>query len=275
MSDKKGKMNKKEVLKIIGITAVTVILVCMLISAFLMGALGGVGPFSFVKEMRLEKMEGNAEQYHLEETAVLEDSPLEGKNLCFLGSSVTEGASSLHVSFADYIAKRNSCDYVKEAVGGTTLVDNGENSYIQRMLGNISTDEEFDAFICQLSTNDAQKDFPLGDISKSKDQNDFDTSTIIGAMEYIISYAQETWDCPVVFYTGTKFDSGLYAEMVDSLYELQDKWGIYVIDLWNGLDTEIEEYDLYMADHIHPTQAGYLEWWTPFMEEQLYEICAD
>ena len=24
-----------------------------------------------------------------------------------------------------------------------------------------------------------------------------------------------------------------------------------------------------MANGIHPTQAGYLEWWTPFMEDYL------
>ena len=27
-----------------------------------------------------------------------------------------------------------------------------------------------------------------------------------------------------------------------------------------------------MADEIHPTKAGYLEWWTPKMEEFLYQF---
>jgi hypothetical protein len=31
-----------------------------------------------------------------------------------------------------------------------------------------------------------------------------------------------------------------------------------------------EQHTLYMADHIHPTRAGYLEWWTPYMEPVLY-----
>ena len=140
------------------------------------------------------------------------------------------------------------------------------------MVNNIDPSENFDMFICQLSTNDATQDLTLGEISTGKTLEDFDTSTIIGAMEYIICYAQQTWNCPVVFYTGTKFDNELYSQMVESLYELQEKWGIGIIDLWDGLDVNIENYDLYMADEIHPTQAGYLEWWTPFMEEQLYEI---
>ena len=75
------------------------------------------------------------------------------------------------------------------------------------------------------------------------------------------------------FYTGTKYDSKQYQQMVDVLFELQDKYGIGVIDLWNDEemnDVSEKEYEVYMADPVHPTQAGYLEWWTPKMEEYLY-----
>ena len=52
------------------------------------------------------------------------------------------------------------------------------------------------------------------------------------------------------------------------------KYGIGVTDLgmtrrWNA-DVSEKEYEVYMADPVHPTQAGYLEWWTPKMEEYLY-----
>ena len=33
-----------------------------------------------------------------------------------------------------------------------------------------------------------------------------------------------------------------------------------------------EQKSLYMADSIHPTQAGYLEWWTPVFENKLKEV---
>lgn len=101
------------------------------------------------------------------------------------------------------------------------------------MKNNIGTDEKFDAFVCQLSTNDASKEMPMGEISSSENLEDFDTQTITGAMEYIIVYAKQTWNCPVIFYTGTKYDSKQYQQMVDVLFELQDKYGIGVIDLWN------------------------------------------
>lgn len=214
----------------------------------------------------------------MENVETLDDSPLKGKKICYLGSSVTVGAHSLNVSFADYISKRNDCVGVKEAVSGTTLVDNGKNSYIQRMKNNISKEEAFDLFICQLSTNDASKKKPLGEISDSKNLDDFDTETVIGAMEYIIVYAEQTWDCPVVFYTGTKYDSAQYQQMVDALLKLKEKYGIGVIDLWDDADMNAvsdEDYKLYMSDHIHPTQAGYLEWWTPKMEEYLYDLIGE
>lgn len=98
-------------------------------------------------------------------------------------------------------------------------------------------------------------------------------STVTGAMEYIICYSKQTWHCPVVFYTNTRYKSKEYATMVSRLLELQKKWNIGVIDLWNNnaLNRVSEkQYNLYMSDAIHPTKAGYLEWWTPFIEEKLY-----
>ena len=132
-----------------------------------------------------------------------------------------------------------------------------------------------DAFVCQLSTNDATKEMPLGEISESFDLNDFDTQTVAGAIEYIIAYAKETWDCPVVFYTQARYDSEHYGKMVDLLLEIQKKWDFTVIDLWN--DEEInniteEKEEIYLIDHIHPTKAGYKEWWLPKFQKTLYEV---
>lgn len=66
--------------------------------------------------------------------------------------------------------------------------------------------------------------------------------------------------------------------MVDILYQIKDKWNIEVIDMWN--DTNFnniseEQRALYMADKIHPTKAGYLEWWTPVFNEKLSEVISN
>lgn len=232
------------------------------------------------EEDPVSKLPGNDKKYHPENVDVLPDSPIKGKHLAFLGSSVTFGFRSLEVSFVEYIAKRNGCTYVKEAVSGTTLVDNGEKSYVQRMLNNIDKDEKFDAFVCQLSTNDMHKNLPMGMIADEKEN--FDTSTIQGATEFIIKYVQDTWHCPVIFYTSPKFGEEIpqnmlemYDDMVKMLYALKEKWGIEIIDLWNDEafnDITDADRELYMADPVHPTQAGYLLWWTSVMEKYLYEF---
>ena len=40
----------------------------------------------------------------------------------------------------------------------------------------------------------------MGEVSSSQNKDDYDYSTVIGAMEYIIAYAKEKWNCPVIFY---------------------------------------------------------------------------
>lgn len=215
---------------------------------------------------------GNADEYSLENTQALENSPLKDKTIIFLGSSVTYGSASKGESFADFMQKRDGIISVKEAVSGTTLVDTNEKSYVSRMK-TIDKSIKADAFICQLSTNDATKKKPLGEITDGFDIDSFDTQTVAGAIEYIIAYARQTWDCPVIFYTGTKYDSTQYEKMVDLLLEIQQKWDIGVIDLWNNGEMNSvskADYKLYMANGIHPTRAGYRDWWLPVMEEYLY-----
>lgn len=165
---------------------------------------------------------------------------------------------------------------IKEAVSGTLLVDEkvwGKQSYITRMK-TIDTGIQADAFICQLSTNDATMKKTMGAISDSFEMEDFDTHTIAGAIEYVIAYAKETWNCPVIFYTGTQYDSEQYGEMVELLLDIQKKWDIGVIDLWNDEEMNAvndKDYKLYMVNGIHPSRAGYKEWWLPKFEEYLYD----
>ena len=243
--------------------------VLIVIWLMICGYLWTWGPFSELANIRFKKLASNSEEYSVENVEQLENSPLKGMNICYLGSSVTYGASSLQTSFVEYIAKRNGTTYVKEAVSGTTLVDEGIDSYISR-LQKVDKEEDFDLFICQLSTNDASQGKELGEISES---GEFDTRTVCGAIEYIITYVRNAWGCPVVFYTNAYYESAEYAAMVSALRQIEAKYGIGVIDLYTDEvfnDITEQERALYMADAIHPTRAGYLEWWTPKMEEYLY-----
>ncbi|MBQ7638969.1 MAG: SGNH/GDSL hydrolase family protein [Clostridia bacterium] len=206
------------------------------------------------------------EEYGIER----KNTPLEGKNICFLGSSVVFGSASGEWSVPEYFAARFGCSYTKEAVCGTTLVDSDALSYVSR-LKKIDKSIRFDLFICQLSTNDASKGNPLGDTGSG---GEYDTSTVTGAIEFIINYVRETWNCPVVFFTGSRNGSDRYGAMVKRLLEIKEKYGIGVLDLWNGDVFNLlpdDKRTVYMHDPIHPTKAGYREWWGPELEKQLLD----
>lgn len=215
---------------------------------------------------------GNDEKYSVSQTQVYEQSPVKDKTVIFLGSSVTYGSTAKGESFVDFLEKRDGVVPVKEAVPGTTLADINNRSYVSRLKA-IDTAVKADAFICQLSTNDATKKIPLGEISDSFDIEAFDTSTVAGSIEYIIAYTKSTWDCPIAFYTGTKYNSERYEQMVLLLHRIAEKWDVDVIDLWGDEDmnnVSKEDYKLYMVNGIHPSRAGYQLWWTPKFEAYLY-----
>ena len=237
------------------------------------------GPILYLKGSG-KVSKGNDRKYSVSLTDALEDSRLKGKKIIFLGSSVTYGSASGGESFADYLAKRDGIIAVKEALSGTTLVDEkvrGRDSYIARMK-TVDPSIKADCFICQLSTNDASLKKPLGTLAKTYDMKDFDTRTVAGAIEYIIAYARVTWNCPILFYTGTRYKSKRYEEMIDLLYRIKDKWNIEILDLWHDEamnEVSKEDYGLYMVNGIHPSKAGYREWWTPKFEEKLKEMFRD
>ena len=212
---------------------------------------------------------GNSKMYSVKNTAVFENSPIKSMRILFLGSSVTYGSGSRGESFVDFLEKKDGVIPIKEAVPGTTLADIGKTSYIPRLKA-LDASETIDAFVCQLSTNDASKKIPLGNISGT---DNFCAGTVAGAIETIISYVRKVWNCPIVFYTGTRYNNDYYNQMVALLLELQKKWDIGVIDLWNdaGLNNvPAKKHKLYTVDGIHPTKAGYKLWWLPKIEAYLY-----
>ena len=267
----KKKRNWKKILLIV----IVILAVLTPVQLFVLGMYGGMGPLGYLQKERLAKLPGNGDAYNFSTIEAMENSPLAGKNICVFGSSVVYGSASMESAVGEFLAARFGANLTKEAVSGTTLVDTGKNSYVQRLQNNLPKDAQFDLFICQLSTNDATSKRPLGEISESKELADFDTTTVAGALEFIICYAKQTWDCPVVFFTGSHYDSDAYDAMVNLLLELEDKWGICVLDLWtdeafNAISDENRS--LYMSDKIHPTKAGYRDWWGPEMERQLLDF---
>lgn len=176
---------------------------------------------------------------------------LKGKTILFLGSSVTYGAASGGVSFVEFSAEKCGFNYIKETVSGTTLADIDENSYVSR-LKRMDKNLKVDLAICQLSTNDQYKGVQL---EKTRE-----------AIIFIIDYLEETFGCPVAFFTGTRFESPGYARAVTMLLNLQKEYKFGLLNLWN--DKEMQsvsdaDYTRFMRDGVHPTLEGYRDWWTP------------
>ena len=192
---------------------------------------------------------------------------LKGKTILFLGSSVTYGSAADGFSFVDELAAKTGCHAIKEAVSGTTLADLDVQSYVRR-LKRVDPALFPDLFVCQLSTNDASQNVPLG----RPDAPDADARTVAGAVRSIVGLARGRWRCPVAFYTNPRYDSASYQEMVDVLHILADAMQFSVIDLWNDAEMNAvsdSDYASYMADPIHPNRKGYEEWWGPKFAEYL------
>ena len=123
----------------------------------------------------------------------------------------------------------------------------------------------------QLSTNDAKADIPLGKISEN---DKYDITTSIGAIEFILEYVKKTWNCPVLIYSNPFFDSKKYGELVEATKELQKKWKFNFLNMWDDKHFNYSENErqLYMVDDIHPTRAGYKLSWLPEFEKALTDI---
>lgn len=221
-----------------------------------------------MSEPRFDLLEGNSSKYSCESIEPLEHSPLKGMDICFLGSSITLGYGSLNESFVDFLAKHNQANFYKEAVNGTTLVQENDNdeSYVTRSK-RIDRNRHFDLFVCQLSTNDASKNKKLGNI------NDINPDNICGAINTIIEYVRNTWECPILFYSNCYFESDSYLKMVETFKKIALNKNVGFIDLYSDEkfnDISSDDRSLFMADTLHPTKAGYLKWWLPKIEEFMF-----
>lgn len=247
--------------------------------------------------------DGNDNYYDKKNASKVENSPLEGKTIYWLGSSVTYGSGSSGQSVAHYLAQTDGAVCVVDAVSGTTLAtysESDETSYLARLLKGekLKPEERIDFFVCQISTNDC-KDENVGQLGELTgddvtDLDSFDTATTAGSLEYVIRYVHDTWNCPIYFYSCAYFgDEGLrgnqspsgtnYEKLVDMTHQAAEKWNrlgeyqVKVIDLYH--DTEFNalvsdtDYEFLMRDAIHPRKAGYMVWWLPEFQKAFYSEC--
>ena len=206
---------------------------------------------------------------------------LAGKNIFFLGSSVTRGhgGNTDGTSFAEMTAALAKCLYQKKAVSGTCLAitDGSTSSYVERF-DSFAFSRTPDALVVQLSTNDFKKPVPVGKLAEGKSLAELDPKTITGALETIVAKALEkNPDIKVIIYTCPLATSwSKYAEYKEYitryLYPLQEKWSdcVYILDLFNADCIENKAY--LQSDGLHPQKEGYAQLFTPYFIKLLEEI---
>ncbi|MCG3399155.1 SGNH/GDSL hydrolase family protein [Staphylococcus massiliensis] len=203
------------------------------------------------------------------------ETALSNKEIAFLGSSVTYGAVSRGQSFVEYLREEYGVNTHKSAKSGTTLSGNVASrygkSYVMRLRDDFKDVKHLDAFVCQLSTNDGRFDRHLGEIIESKHIQDFDVETTIGAIEYIIAYIYNRWDCKLVFCTCLRQSDPYYEYLIETLYRLSDKWGFDIIDIKHHkrANKMAKKDKTMMADDAHPTFKGYRYIYTPIFVKYL------
>lgn len=221
---------------------------------------------------------GNTAEYSPDRVSFNPQSSLAGKRIAFLGSSVTYGFAAKGVSFVDYLVARDGVKATKSAISGTTLAGQERLGYLHRLKNNFPTDQDYDIFVCQLSTNDNRHGRKLGQITGDEQRDGFDLNTTLGGIEEICRYVGAEFDCRLVFYTCLQNDpEGKYEELINQLQRLQQKWGFAIIDLFHnqGLLDATAAHPNAMFDDVHPTQEGYLQIWLPVFEEELTKILAE
>lgn len=181
----------------------------------------------------------------------------------FLGSSVTYGEASGGYSFVDELERKDGIVPFKEAVSGTTLVTMGKDSYIPRLEGR--KEREVDLLVLQIGTNDARLFLPVGEIEDST------PDTVTGAVSEVLRISAERWGCPVLAYISPRYGNEHYERITEKVRQLSDAKGIAILDMEDHLPPEGEN-TAYMADPVHPTRVGYVEWWTPVFESALAEF---
>lgn len=220
--------------------------------------------------------EGNKSEYSFSKIQKTENSKLTNKNIAVLGSSVAYGAYSGGNSIGEYFQNRFGCNLYKQTISGTTLSTIKADSYCDR-IKRFDEDVNYGLMFVQLSTNDATNKVEIGEINSSKNKEDFDTTKVAGAIEYILTYAKDILHTKVVFFTNCKYESDHYAKMVEFIKsdKLATKYDFMLLNLYDDVDfnsiTE-EQRALYMHDEIHPTLAGYRDWWGKKWESDLLSL---
>ena len=193
------------------------------------------------------------------------------KNIIFFGDSITYGFLTKGYSWAEFIKDNYDFNIVTNAGISDYRVStyDDKNKWLTDTI--IShANERYDYVIMQGGINDVLYNTPLGEISNSKSEDDFDVNTFAGGFESYIYNAKKYFKDAkigyiITYYTPNYTERGLkwsyddYNKYVIMTKEILDKWNIKYLDLFDEEYSNILKVNTktYLPDNLHLNYEGY------------------
>ena len=247
---------------------------------------GRTMPSRFIPYIEQKLMDGSV--YSAHENL---NNPLYGKKVVFLGDSICEASTDDQGGFAQRIGMANTMLWENAGIGGSTIAVTGANKTICTREIKM-TDPDY--IILEGGTNDADRigtatgetkpanfgtydpdDYGTDDAST---YYGFDINTFCGACDYMCKRFVSMYAGAKIGFIGahkmgqvlaTRKNRGYY---IQTAMDICKKWGIPVLDLWNGSYlnpmipahyTSGEDYLYADGQHLYPKGYAYI---TPMIE---------
>ena len=193
------------------------------------------------------------------------------KNIIFFGDSITYGFLTKGYSWVEFI--KDNYDF--KIVTNAGISDYRVSTYDDKNKWLTDTiishaNEKYDYVIMQGGINDVLYNTPLGEISNSKSENDFDVNTFAGGFESYIYNAKKyfkdakigyiiTYYTPNYIEKGQKWSYDDYNKYIMMTKKILDKWNIKYLDLFNEEYSNILKVNTktYLPDNLHLNYEGY------------------
>ena len=192
-------------------------------------------------------------------------------NIIFFGDSITYGFLTKGYSWAGFIKDNYDFNIVTNAGISDYRVStyDDKNKWLTDTI--IShANEKYDYVIMQGGINDVLYNTPLGEISNSKSEDDFDVNTFAGGFESYIYNAKKYFKDAkigyiITYYTpnyterGQKWSYDDYNKYIMMTKKILDKWNIKYLDLFNEEYSNILKVNTktYLPDNLHLNYEGY------------------
>lgn len=193
------------------------------------------------------------------------------KNIIFFGDSITYGFLTKGYSWTEFIKDNYDFNIVTNAGISDYRVStyDDKNKWLTDTI--IShANEKYDYVIMQGGINDVLYNTPLGEISNSKSEDDFDVNTFAGGFESYIYNAKKYFKDAkigyiITYYTPNYTERGLkwsyddYNKYIMMTKKILDKWNIKYLDLFNEEYSNILKVNtkIYLPDNLHLNYEGY------------------